>query len=194
MKWVSMMVGLIRRESRITMLKELKLVKPNTSFKESYMKGLDVCEKEGLGQSWIYLHESEVDIVYKDFDAYISKILGYEFVPHERFVKGVTFWAILDGEIVGRLGIRLELTEDLKKFGGHIGYIVRPSFRRKGIASKMLALALETDYAKEIRKILLTCDLDNEASEKTIVKNGGVFYDVVELENRSDKKRFWINL
>lgn len=158
------------------------------------MSGLVECEQEGSAQSWIYLHESEVDIVYNDFEGYISKILGYEFIPHEKFVRGVTYWAILDGEVVGRIGIRLELTEDLKKFGGHIGYIVRPSFRRKGIASKMLNLALQTDYAKDIGKILLTCDLDNEASEKTIVKNGGIFYDVVELENRSNKKRFWINL
>jgi predicted acetyltransferase len=158
------------------------------------MQGLAECEKEDSAQSWIYLHQSEVAIVHEDFDAYISKILGYEFVPHEHFVRGVTYWAILDGEVVGRLGIRLDLTEDLKKFGGHIGYIVRPSFRKKGVASKMLALALETDYSKKIGKVLLTCDLNNEASEKTIVKNGGVFHDVVELENRSDKKRFWINL
>lgn len=172
----------------------LLLVKPLIKYKESFMEGLAECEKEDSGQSWIYLHESELDIVYKDFDAYITKILSYEFVPHKSFVRGITYWAILDGEVVGRLGIRLELTEDLKKFGGHIGYIVRPSFRRNGIASKMLNLALQTDYAKDIGKILLTCDLDNEASEKTIMKNGGVFYDVVELENRSDKKRFLINL
>jgi predicted acetyltransferase len=176
------------------MLNNLILVKPSLNYKKSYMQGLAECEKEDSGQSWIYLHESEVDIVYNDFDAYIKKILSYEFEPHESFVRGVTYWAISDGEVVGRLGIRLELTEDLKKFGGHIGYIVRPSFRRKGIASKMLNLALQTDYAKDISKILLTCDLDNEASEKTIRKNGGVFYDVVELENRSKKKRFWINL
>lgn len=176
------------------MLENLKLVKPSISYKESFMQGLTECVSEKNEQSWIYLHESEINIVYNDFEAYVSKLRRYEFVPHENFVKGVTFWAILNGDVVGRLGLRLELTEDLKKFGGHIGYIVKPSFRRKGIASKMLDLALQTEYAKNIGKLLLTCDLDNEASEKTILKNGGVFHDVVELENRSDKKRFWISL
>ena len=120
--------------------------------------------------------------------------MDYEFNAPEFFVRGITFWAIMDNEVVGRIGLRLELNEELEKLGGHIGYIVRPSYRRKGIATKMLALALETDYAKDIGKLLLTCDVDNEASERTIVKNGGVFYDIVELESRANKKRFWIKL
>jgi predicted acetyltransferase len=176
------------------MIDSLKLVKPLTVFKGSFMEGLVECEKELSEQSWIYLHESETYLAKQNFETYVQKLKDYEFVASEHFVRGVTFWAIMDNEVVGRLGLRLELNEGLEKFGGHIGYIVRPTFRKKGIASRMLALALETDYAKNIGKILLTCDLDNEASEKTIVKNGGVFYDVVELENRSDKKRFWINL
>jgi predicted acetyltransferase len=172
----------------------LKLVKPSIEFKNTFMDGLVECVRESSEQSWIYLHESETYLASQDFEAYVQKLKDYEFVPSEHFVRGVTFWAIMDNVVVGRLGFRLELNEGLEKFGGHIGYITRPSFRKRGIASKMLALALETDYAKEIGKILLTCDLDNEASEKTIVKNGGVFHDVVELENRSNKKRFWVTI
>lgn len=172
----------------------LKLTKPSLLYKDSFMKGLEECELELNEQSWIYLPPKEVFLAKENFDLYVQKLIDYEFNPPGEFVRGVTFWAILDGEVVGRLGLRLELNEGLEKFGGHIGYIVRPSFRKKGIATKMLALALETQYAKDLGKILLTCDLDNEASEKTIVKNGGIFHDIVELENRSNKKRFWITL
>jgi predicted acetyltransferase len=172
----------------------IKLVKPAVEYQNSFMQGLIECEKEGSEQSWIYLHESETYIAKQDFKSYVEKLIGYEFIPHEHFVRGVTFWAIMDNEVVGRLGLRLELNEGLEKFGGHIGYITRPSFRRRGIASKMLELCLQTQYAKNISKILLTCDLDNEISEKTIIKNGGQFFDIVELENRGNKKRFWINL
>jgi predicted acetyltransferase len=176
------------------MSEEIKLVKPSLEYRDSFMQGLEECKKESTDESWIYLHESETYLVSQNFQTYVQKLKDYEFTPSEHFVRGVTFWAIMHDEVVGRLGLRLELNEGLEKFGGHIGYITRPSFRKRGIASKMLALALETDYAKEIGKILLTCDLDNEASEKTIVKNGGLFFDVVELEDRSNKKRFWINL
>ena len=176
------------------MINNLKLVKPSIEFKDSFMEGLVECAKESNEQSWVYLHESETCLAKQDFHAYVQKLKDYEFTPSEFFVRGVTFWAIINNEVVGRLGLRLELNEGLEKFGGHIGYITRPSFRKRGIASKMLALALETDYAKEIGKVLLTCDLGNEASEKTIVKSGGVFHDVVELENRNNKKRFWISL
>lgn len=172
----------------------LKLVKPNILQQKTFYAGLADCKQEGNDQSWIYLHESEVHLASEDFPAYVKKLLDYEFEPHPAFVRGVTFWAMLDGEMVGRLGIRLELTEDLKKFGGHIGYIVRPSFRRRGIASQMLELALKTEYAQNIKSILLTCDRDNLASEKTILKNGGEFLDIVELDNRNSKKRFWIHL
>lgn len=176
------------------MSKKLKLVKASLQYKDSFLQGLIECEKESTDQSWIYLHESETHLAKSDFNTYIQKLNDYEFTASEHFVRGVTFWAIMDNEVVGRLGLRLELNEGLEKFGGHIGYITRPSFRKKGVASKMLELALSTDYAKNIGKILLTCDLDNVASEKTIVKNGGVFQDEVEVENRSNKKRFWISL
>lgn len=176
------------------MLNNLKLIKPSVVFKESFLKGLAECEKESTEQSWIYLGDRETYLAKRDFDQYVKTLIEYEFNPAENFVRGVTFWAILSGEVVGRLGFRLELNEDLEKFGGHIGYIVRPSSRKRGIASKMLSLALESEYAKKLGKILLTCDLDNEASEKTIIKNGGVFHDIVELDNRSNKKRFWIIL
>ncbi len=172
----------------------LRLDKPSLKYKESFLQGLDDCENERSAQSWIYLHESEVDIAKEDFKSYVEKLLSYEHTPHEHFVRGVTFWAIVNDEVVGRLGLRLELNEGLEKFGGHIGYIVRPKFRKRGIATKMLSQSLQTQYSRDLKRILLTCDIDNIASEKTIVKNGGEFYDIVELEGRKNKKRFWIKL
>jgi predicted acetyltransferase len=173
---------------------DMQLIKPSIEYKDSFYQGLAECKKEGNEQSWIYLHESNMHIAQQDFNQYVETLHSYEFTPHERFVRGVTFWGVINNEVVGRLGMRLELNEDLEKFGGHIGYITRPSFREQGIATKMLELALKTEYAKKLGKILLTCDVDNEASEKTILKNGGVFQDIIELEERCNKKRFWINL
>ncbi len=58
----------------------------------------------------------------------------------------------------------------------------------------MLAMTLNTKEAKEIGKLLLTCNEDNLASEKTIIKNGGVYLDTIKLEDGSLKKRFWITV
>ena len=101
-----------------------------------------------------------------------------------------TFLWIVDGpEFVGNLAIRHELTPYLLELGGHVGYSVRPSRRREGHARRALALALPVCKELGIDRVLVTCDLDNEASRRTIEANGGVQEDV-----REGKRRYWINL
>lgn len=73
----------------------------------------------------------------------------------------------------GVLNIRHSLTDSLRNLGGHIGYAVAPSHRRKGVASAMLAAALDEARALGIEEALLTCDADNIGSRKTIERNGG---------------------
>jgi predicted acetyltransferase len=97
-------------------------------------------------------------------------------------------------EMIGRIAIRHELNDFLRRIGGHVGFIVRPSFRKMGVASEMLRQLLETAQAKEIQKILITCDETNVASEKAIIKNGGVFEGLVTNGEKPRKKRFWIDL
>ena len=47
---------------------------------------------------------------------------------------------VINGQVVGRIALRHYLTEKLKEFGGHIGYEVRPSVRRTGVATELLRL------------------------------------------------------
>jgi predicted acetyltransferase len=59
----------------------------------------------------------------------------------------------------------------------------------------MLRLILLTDKTKEIGKLLLTCSPQNEASNKTIISNGGkftqtLFVDIVQEE----RNHYWIDL
>lgn len=116
------------------------------------------------------------------------------------FVPSDVFLAVRqeDNSVVGIMDFRHYLTESLLKYGGHIGYSVRPSERRKGYASEMLRLVLDVCREFGETKILVTCDKDNEASRRTILKNGGVLEnEVVETEGIGDSgitQRYWISI
>lgn len=107
----------------------------------------------------------------------------------EGIVSMTTLWWVDEDEdeYLGRLSIRHELTDWLREFGGHIGYVVRPSARRRGNAGAMLAAALPIALDLGIDPALLTCDADNAGSRRVIESNGGVFED-----KREDKLRFWV--
>lgn len=103
------------------------------------------------------------------------------------YVPSTTLWWIQDDDYLGRLAIRHRLTSHLRQVGGHIGYDVRPSARRRGHATAMLRAALPMAYGLGIESALVTCDVDNVASRKVIEANGGIFED-----QRGGKLRFWV--
>ena len=88
---------------------------------------------------------------------------------------------------LGRLSIRHMLTPWLLEYGGHIGYVVRPTARRTGHATAMLRASLPVAYGLGIDPVLVTCDDTNEPFRKVIETAGGMFDDV-----RGPKLRFWI--
>lgn len=88
-----------------------------------------------------------------------------------------------------------DLAAALEEFSGHIGYDVRPSVRRKGIATEMLCQLLTVPKAWEIGRLLLTCAPDNVASNRTIVANGGVLSRTAFVEKwQRQTNYYWIHL
>ena len=98
-----------------------------------------------------------------------------------------------DNYIVGMIDIRHYLNEYLTQVGGHIGYGVRKSERNKGYAKQMLKLALEKSKELKIKRVLITCDEDNIASEKVILSVNAKLEDIRNVDGEN-KKRFWIDL
>ena len=94
---------------------------------------------------------------------------------------------------VGAVNIRHVLNDALLRTGGHIGDGVRPSERRKGYATAMIALALEECKKLGIKKVLMTCDKNNIGSAKAIIRNGGVLENEIE-EDGHIEQRYWIQL
>ncbi len=95
--------------------------------------------------------------------------------------------------LVGRVSIRHELNAFLRGFGGHIGFGVRPSHRRRGWATEILRQSLVIARAEGVDRVLLTCDDDNVASAATIRRCGGVLEDVVAGPDGQPVRRYWID-
>ena len=110
-------------------------------------------------------------------------------------VPATTYMAVStnDNRLIGMIDIRHYLNDYLLNCGGHIGYSIRKSERQHGYATEMLALALIECLKLNINKVLITCDKDNVASAKTIIKNGGMLENERPEENRITQ-RYWITL
>ena len=130
----------------------------------------------------------------ENYESWLETITLAMYSPRPGWVRATTYFAI-DGErIIGTIQIRHTLNDSLKKIGGHIGYSIRPSERRKGYGAYMLSLTLEKCRLLGIEKALVTCDENNVASAKTILKNGGVLENEVKEPDGTVVKRYWINL
>ena len=177
------------------MERRLKLVRPTRRYADQVMRyreemlsskdSFDGCaglEKVQSFDEWI------------DFDRRLKQKYGEGYVPSEVFLAVRT----ADDKVVGIIDFRHPLSPFLLRYGGNIGYSVLPSERQKGYASEMLRLLLPVCRAFGERRVLLTCDQTNEASRRTIVRNGGVLENEVEDDGRLGTggviQRYWIAL
>ena len=115
----------------------------------------------------------------------------------DKLVPSETFFLIRenDNKIVGMIDIRLALNDFLKKYGGNIGYSIRPTERRKGYNKINLYLALKFCQEKGLKEVLLDCDFDNLGSASTIISLGGILVkeEVNQISNTL-MKDFIINV
>lgn len=112
-----------------------------------------------------------------------------EFVPATMFLT----YRKQDNKLIGMIQVRHRLNKSLFLSGGHIGDCVRPSEQGNGYATEQIGLALNRCKEFGIEKVLLTCKKWNEASARTIVKNGGVLENEV-MHNGELIQRYWIEL
>lgn len=168
----------------------MELSRPSLELVASYLELLDDIEAVGE-RAWPARprHGDETP------EAFVARVVRAEVSPEPGQVPQTTYWATIDGTVVGHIGLRHRLNAELAEFGGHVGYTVRPAWRGRGLAKEMLRRVLATPKAREIGKLLLTCAPDNVASNRTIRANGGVLERTVFVERVGrDTNLYWIHL
>ena len=173
-------------------MEKIILVKPDLSYADEIIK----YKEESLAESPIINGSagldrfSSIEIWFEE----LKKRSCEDTVP-KGLVPSSTYLGVRekDNYIVGMIDIRHYLNEYLTQVGGHIGYGVRKTERNKGYAKQMLKRALEKCKELKIKKVLITCDEDNIASEKVILSANAKFEDIRNVDGKN-KKRFWIDL
>ena len=173
-------------------MEKIILVKPNLSYADEIIKYKEESLKENPlinGSAGLNRFSS-----IEDWLEELKKRSSEATVP-EGLVPSSTYIGVRekDNYIVGMIDIRHYLNEYLTQVGGNIGYSVRKTERNKGYAKQMFKLALEKCKGLKIKKVLITCDEDNIASEKVILSANAKFEDIRCIDGEN-KKRFWIDL
>lgn len=173
---------------------ELELIFPSKEYKE---------QVEQFKEEFINNNENDIpgggglerEETFEDWMQKINDDLSEEKSKERGRVPSVLYLAFRkqDKKLIGIIQIRYELNEYLFKCGGHIGDSIRPSERNKGYSTKMISLALKEAKIIGIGNVLMTCDKNNIASARTIIKNGGKLENEV-IEDNKIVQRYWITL
>ena len=175
-----------------------RLVDPHVRYQRSFLDAADEFIAAGQASYAGILQLPGVGVEFTrsgledpaEFARLVDHLLADRLEDHPRpsgWVPATVLWIVEGDTYVGRASLRHRLSPDLLVWGGHIGYGVRPTWRRRGVATAALAQMLPVAAAMGIDPVLVTCDIDNEASRRTIERNGGVYEDT-----RAGKRRYWV--
>jgi predicted acetyltransferase len=167
----------------------VELIPPRTEYRESYLDALREFHAENRN-----LH-IDYEFARRDFDAFVRDLLARRDQLLPGRVPESVFWLVEENTYIGRLALRHSLNHSLRQIGGHIGYEIRPTQRRRGYGTLILKLGLREAAAIGLERALVTCDEDNIGSARIIEANGGVLNDTVVIEgHRAPVRRYWIEL
>jgi predicted acetyltransferase len=175
-----------------------RLIAPCLGYVASYLEAL----REGHSDTTDPHLQVPLAVIEADPGAHIAALSGRETVirlPDGTEMGSVPYahlWLVAGDELIGRVSIRYALNQRLLRFGGHIGYGIRPSRRRQGFGRQALVLAKADVRAHGLSRVLLTCADSNVGSARIIESCGG---ELENIEPHSDPphvmtRRYWIDL
>lgn len=165
---------------------DLKLIPPSADYLQSYLEGCREFKLNHISEAMPHdpdLFETWRNTIFTD-TSNSAKGIG---LP-AGWVPSSTFWLVNDTEFLGLGNIRHYLSDSLRKFGGNIGYAVRPSEWNKGFGTILLKKLLVEANHLNINPALITCNDWNIGSIRVIEKNGGVLQDCIVYEKRLERR------
>jgi len=168
---------------------QLKLIKPSHKYINSYIATEIEFRKVDDNK------KVNPQKLRKEFPKFLKKLRDYEQginLP-KTYIPSTHYWLIKGKDIVGGITIRHRLTKQLRKIGGHIGYGIRPKYRRKGYGKIMLKKALIKAKQLGLKRVMLTCNDDNIGSWKIMLANGAKLQKR-EKYGKKLMRYYWINV
>ena len=135
--------------------------------------------------------------IYEEWLDNNMKLHEGDYAAEKGLVPAYTYFFVRedDNRIVGMIDLRLGLNEYLRNFGGHIGYSIRPTERKKGYNKINLYLVLQEAQRCNLEKVLITCADYNEGSRKTILSLGGKYEKITYDESDNETMElYWIDV
>lgn len=173
------------------MANELMIVRPSSEMKEAIWE----YRQEYFDSGETHINGSCGIAQADNFDEWLEFVLSIEKDKLRHNVHASTFFSVrkTDDRIIGSIQLRHSLTPELEKHGGHIGYGIRPSERRKGYGKQQLLLVLDEARNLKLPRVMITCDEDNTASKKTAISCGGILAGEHIYEGKAHQI-YWIDL
>ncbi|MCB5906739.1 GNAT family N-acetyltransferase [Streptomyces pinistramenti] len=174
-----------------------QLIAPTVRVQASFLQAMAEFRAEGRGEEGdgsavareirAYADRWHDPAVFAEYAAWLRSMTEEKTAVALGYVPCDNLWYVEGDTYLGRLGLRHRLNDFLCEYGGHIGYDVRPTARRRGHATAMLRAALPWARTRGLDQVLVTCDAANEPSRKVIEACGGAFDD-----RRGAKLRYWV--
>lgn len=101
-------------------------------------------------------------------------------------------WIVEGDRVLGGIALRHQLNDYVRR-AGHIGYGIRPSARRRGLATWALGRMLDEARALGMDRVLLVCAANNIASARTIERHGGILEGIRDTELGA-ARYYWIRI
>lgn len=168
-------------------IKQPYITRPHTRYRASFIAAMREALAEGQRPPW------HLERLRDAFDEYVQVLLDKEQRPLAGYVPETVYWLDVKGVYGGQISVRHHLTPALERYGGHIGYDVRPSMRRRGYGTLMCAQAIQEARRMGLGALLITCDDDNFGSQKIIEANGGRLQDKIDNGRHALTRRYWID-